>query len=171
MDDLDAKLIELDNNFSGGHEDDPLHKYKVHRILAHSYFLYFFSFLAGVLLDLVFKIKIVSSEVLAPLGALMLILATALIFWAQYTSRTMHRDGVTKETFYRGPYAYTRSPTHLGLYMLLLGFGFISNGLFVVILTTVASLVTKFVFLRQEEKELEARYGAHYAEYKKSVKL
>lgn len=171
MDNLEEKLIELDTNFSGGSEDDPLHKYKIHRILAHSYFLYFFSFLFGVVLDLFFETKILSSNILMPLGATLLVLATLLILWAQYASRTMHRQGVTKETFYRGPYAYTRSPTHFGLYMLLLGFGVISNGVFVVVLTTISALVTKFVFLRQEEKELEAKYGTHYADYKKSVKL
>ncbi|MDP2789230.1 MAG: methyltransferase [bacterium] len=170
MESLNEKIIELDAHPADSH-DDPLYKYKVHRILAHSYFLYFFLFLVGVSLDVIFKIKLITSDILAPVGVTLLFFSTFLIFWAQHTSRNLHTNKISKENFCRGPYCYTRSPTHWGLCLLLLSFGIIANAVFVVLCTVLAFLISKFIFLREEEKILAEKYGEPYLEYKKSVRL
>lgn len=144
---------------------------RVHRILAHSYAMYFIFFLAGVTLDFVFRLKIFSGSVMAPGGILLLLLGTLLVFWAQKTSHKLDKKNMTKETFCRGPYCYTRSPTHWGLFFLMLGFGIIANAVFVVLTTLLSFLVSRFVFLDKEEKVLVEKYGTPYLEYKKSVKL
>ncbi len=148
---------------------------KVHHILAHSYAFYFIAFLAGLFLDALFPIKIFASAGSAPLGFALLILASLLIFWAQKTSHRLGKDtqkeAMTKETFCRGPYCYTRSPTHWGLLLLMLGFGMISNSFFIVIFTLVAFLITRFVFVKKMEKHLVDKYGAPYVEYKKIVRF
>jgi len=149
----------------------PLHIYRVHRILAHSYSVYFLFFLAGVFLDMIFPLKIFSSDILLPSGAALLVFATLLIFWAQHTSRNLKIKDLTKETFCRGPYCYTRSPTHWGLFLLLLGFGIITNAVFVVLFTILAFIITRFTFLKKEEEALAEKYGSPYTEYRKSVKL
>lgn len=144
----------------------------VHHILAHSYSFYFLLFLFGFFLDLIFPIKIFHSSAMIQTGFLFLVLASALIIWAQNTSRVLDKtNGVKKETFCKGPYCYTRSPTHWGLFFLMLGFGILINAFFVVVLTFVAFIVTKFVFLRREESILAKKYGAPYLEYKKLVKF
>ncbi len=159
--------MEIENNT----ENNSSHKDKVHRILAHSYIMYFILFLAGVLLDFIFQIKIFSSAVVMPLGAVFLALASSLIFWAQKTSRDLNKENLSKETFCKGPYCYTRSPTHWGLFFLMLGFGIIANAVFVVLSTLISFLVSRFVFLDKEEAVLAEKYGAPYLEYKRSVKL
>jgi protein-S-isoprenylcysteine O-methyltransferase Ste14 len=149
----------------------PLHIYKVHRILAHSYSMYFLLFLTGVILDGIFDVRIFSGQVPVWVGFGFLVLATLLIVWAQGTSRNLKIENLTKETFCRGPYCYTRSPTHWGLFFLMLGFGLVSNALFVVVLTVLAFIITRLTFLKKEEDALAHKYGSPYLEYKKSVKL
>jgi protein-S-isoprenylcysteine O-methyltransferase Ste14 len=151
-------------------QNHPL-KNTVHRVLAHSYYVYFLLFLVGIGLDFFLRIKIFNNPWIGYFGFFFLVLATFLIFWAQYTSHTLNKDNITKETFCRGPYCYTRSPTHLGLFLLMLGFGMVTNALFVVLFSIIAFILTKVTFLNKQEKILEERYGAPYSEYKKSVKL
>lgn len=144
---------------------------RVHAILAHSYIFYFMAFLLGLFFDSLFPYKIFSSFNSIPIGILFLLFATLLIFWAQKTSRNLKIEEVTKESFLKGPYSYTRNPTHWGLFFLMLGFGILVNTLFVIIFTVIAFFVTKFIFLRKQELVLEKKYGTPYLEYKKSVWL
>ena len=150
--------------------DNP-HKNKVHKILAHSYFFYFFSFLVGLFFDFIFPIGIFVNPTMALIGFLFLVFGTFLIIWAQTSSHKLQKENMTKETFCNGPYRYTRSPTHFGLFFLTIGFGIIVNALFVIIFTAISFFVTKFIFIKKEEKILSEKYGAPYLEYKKVVKL
>lgn len=145
--------------------------FKVHRVLAHSY-TFFFSFLIiGVLFDIIFKLKLVRGEIMTPIGFAFLFFATVLIIWAQKTSRELKVENMTVETFCRGPYCYTRVPTHLGLLFMALGFGFVLNATFVIIFTIFSFIINKFVFLREEERILLEKYGNPYMEYKKKIKF
>jgi len=146
-------------------------KHEVHGVLAHSYMVYFLILIIGVVLDLSFPDKIFANSIMMPTGFLMLILATLVIFWAQHTSRNLDHGSITKESFCRGPYCYTRTPTHWGLFLLVLGFGFILNAFFVIILTIISFVVTKLFFLKKQEAILEDKYGIPYLEYKKTVKF
>jgi len=147
------------------------HKNSVHRVLAQSYLFYFISFLFGLFLDFIFPLKIFGETALISVGVTFLILGTFLIFWAQRTSHKLKKENINKETFCHGPYCYTRSPTHFGLFLLMLGFGIITNALFIIIFSVISFIITKFVFIRKEEKILAEKYGIPYLEYKKSVKL
>ena len=147
------------------------HKNRAHKILAHSYLFYFISFLLGLFLDFIFPLEVYQRITTVPIGAIFLILGTFLVLWAQKSSRKLQKENITKETFCNGPYRYTRSPTHFGLFFLMLGFGIIVNALFVIIFTIISFFVTKFIFIRKEEKILTEKYGIPYLEYKESVKL
>ena len=144
-----------------------------HIVLAHSYSLYFAGFVLGIILDFIFPVQVFSRFDSSFLGAVFIVLGSLLIFWAQKTTRNYYTEGetVTKESFLQGPYRYTRSPTHAGLMFMMLGFGFVVNGPFILIFTLITAVVTRFTFLRAEEAILEKKYGAPYEEYKKSVKL
>jgi|SRR6185369_13763685 len=148
-----------------------LHKDKVHWILAHSYTLFFILFLAGVCLDVFLPVKIFTKSIFAFSGVIFLIFGTFLILWAQKTSRDLKKENITKETFCQGPYCYTRSPTHWGLFFLTLGFGLIANALFVVLTTLISLIISRFVFLDRQEKILAEKYGEPYLEYKKTVRF
>lgn len=147
------------------------HKDKVHGVLAHSYSAYFACFLVGVLLDLILKLRIFDFPYMQEVGIVLIILASILILWAQKTSRNLKKETLTKNSFLKGPYVYTRSPTHWGLFFLTLGFGIMTGAVFVVISTIISHLISRLIYLRKEEMILEKKYGAPYLEYKKSVYL
>ncbi|MEK7539142.1 MAG: methyltransferase [Patescibacteria group bacterium] len=163
--------METYNEIKQVSDKENLPKSKVHKILAHSYTLCFILFLIGVYLDSIFKFKIFSNSIMTPIGIILLVLASFLILWAQKTSRDLKTKNISKETFCQGPYCYTRSPTHWGLFFLMLGFGIIANALFVILFVLVAFIIAKFVFLNEQERILTEKYGTPYLEYKKQVKL
>ncbi len=146
-------------------------KNKVHRVLAHSYLFYFVSFLLGLFLDFIFPLKFFEEATMAILGSTILLLGTFLVVWAQKSSHNLKKENLSKETFFVGPYRYTRSPTHLGLFLLMLGFGIMANGIYIIILSFLSYLFTKFLFIKKEEDILSEKYGAPYIEYKKSVRF
>jgi len=143
----------------------------IHWVLARSYSMYFLLFLIGVSLDLIFRLKIFSGSFMMPIGAVFLILGSILVLWAQRTSRNLHKEEIKKESFCRGPYCYSRSPTYWGLFLLMLGFGIIANAFFVVLSTVISFIIARFIFQHKEEKILEKKYGDPYLEYKKLVKF
>ena len=146
-------------------------KPSIHKVLAHSYAVFLGLFLAGVCLDILFAIKIFSGEYVAELGVMFLIIGTSLIVWAQKSTRNLKKEPVTRDTFIQGPYKYTRSPTHWGLFLLTLGFGMIVNAFFVIIFSFITFIFIKLTFLSKEEKLLAEKYGEPYLSYKQSVRL
>jgi protein-S-isoprenylcysteine O-methyltransferase Ste14 len=148
-----------------------LQKHSVHKVLAHSYSVYFLFFLVGVFLDLVFNFKVFNSSMVMPPGFILLIFGTFLILWAQKTSRNLKKDIINKETFCHGPYYFTRTPTNFGLFFLMLGFGLMINAFFVTLFALISFVIAKFTFLKKEEEILALKYGAPYLEYKKMVKF
>ena len=163
----------MNGKYKEGKEDHPLHhKFKVHHVLAQSYSVAFFMFLLGVLLDLAFPVKIFHDSYMTPIGLSVLFFASIIIFWAQRTSRDLRKtDEIKKESFCRGPYCYSRTPTHWGLFLLLFGFGIVANASFIILTTIISSIISKIVFLKREEQILVDKYGAPYLEYQKSVKF
>ncbi|TSC77962.1 MAG: Uncharacterized protein G01um101424_96 [Parcubacteria group bacterium Gr01-1014_24] len=153
-------------------ETENKYKHSVHKVLAHSYSTYFVLFLIGVFLDMLFQFKIFTDSIMMPVGFFFVVLASIIILWAQKTGHDFRKIKEKKiEHFYRGPYCYTRSPTHWGLFFLMLGFGIIANAFFVVLFTLISFIITKFVFLNKQERILAEKYGTAYIEYKKSVKF
>ena len=144
---------------------------RVHQILAHSYALYLLALIGGLFLDFLFPVKFFKSSIMIVVGFVFLIPASLLIFWAQKTSHNLKMENVTVETFCRGPYCYTRSPTHWGLLFLILGFGVIVGAPFLLVSTILAFIVNKFVFVSKMESHLLNKYGEPYSEYKKIVKF
>ena len=145
-------------------------EHRIHHILAHSYSVYFVLLLVGIALDVILKLQLFEAT-LMPIGVIVLVLATLLILWAQNTSRNLEKENLTKENFCRGPYCYTRSPTHWGLFLLILGFGIIANAFFVVVFNFVSFIITRLTLVKKQEEALALKYGSPYLEYKKMVKF
>jgi protein-S-isoprenylcysteine O-methyltransferase Ste14 len=144
---------------------------KVHRVLAHSYSFYLAAVFFGVILDMSFRIKVFNNNSFSVFGFVLIILASLLILWAQRTSRNLDTQNLTWEAFYKGPYRLSRSPTHWGLFFLLLGSGIVANAAFVIVLSIVSLFITKIYFLRKEEEILAQKYGEPYIQYKKKVRV
>ncbi|HPS21460.1 MAG TPA: methyltransferase [Candidatus Paceibacterota bacterium] len=142
---------------------------RIHRVLAQSYLVYLFALFAGLIFSAAFPVKIHVSDFLLSLSAVILMLSSVLIFWAQKSTKNFKKENITKESFKKGPYRYLRNPTNIGIFLLMLSFGVIVNSVSVILFTIVASFFARFVFLRKEKSLLEKKYGKAYIEYKKDV--
>jgi hypothetical protein len=91
------------------------HITNIHQVLAHSYLIYFAAAIFGFIVDYFYPFRIFGGTIIA-FGPVLLIVGTALIYWAQHTSemtaknRKEHGIGMTPADFMYGPYKYTRSP-------------------------------------------------------------
>ena len=75
----------------------------------------------------------------------------------------------TQKLVTTGPFAYCRNPMYLGVILWVTGLGIILNSPSFIL----SGLIVPFLYLiymkAVEEKELEARFGREYLEYKKKV--
>lgn len=148
----------------------------IHIVLGHSYLVYFATFVIGFLVDTKWSFRF-NAPFLMPIGFILLFVGPALIVWAQYTSHELAiKQVVTKKEifshdFFRGPYVFSRSPTHVGLFLMIVGLGLLFNSVSIVGTTVLAFILTKIFFLSKEESLLEEKYGSEYQSYKDKVKL
>ena len=144
----------------------------VHSILAHSYFIYFWPIVLGLILSIVFPGFTFTSQNFQLLGIFIIFLSSILIYWAQTTSKKCKNSVNEKgeRDFACGPYKYTRNPTYTSLMLMTLGLGLVMGSYFIFILGVVAFLINKLILIPKEEKILEIKYGNAYLQYKKKVK-
>lgn len=145
----------------------------IHQILLHSYSVFLFAVILGVLFDIVFHFNLFSNKIFQYIGILFIVIGSLVVYWAQYTSANYNEEKAllkNKSYFNRGPYKYLRTPTHSGLFIMTLGLAILINSLFSVVFTILAHIITKIFFVRKQEKILENKYGDVYGDYKKKVK-
>ncbi|MCF7833778.1 MAG: hypothetical protein K9L98_00170 [Candidatus Pacebacteria bacterium] len=146
-------------------------KSPIHKILVHSYLFYFIFFLAGIFFDMLFPTKIIDYTYVKAIGFLLIGMATFLVVWAQSSSRELNIEKLSKNVFCKGPYKFLSNPTHLGISLLLFGFGLISGAVYMLIATVLYFILAHFIFIKKQDTVLEAKYGKHFKEYKKTVKF
>lgn len=111
------------------------------------------------------------------LGFGLLVIGTILVFWAQKSSRKTKSKRIdddkeiAKTGFIKGPYKFSRSPTHLGLFILFAGAAVLDNSFVLALASVLAFFFTRATFLKEEEKMLREKYGEVYVEYQKKVKI
>jgi protein-S-isoprenylcysteine O-methyltransferase Ste14 len=107
-------------------------------------------------------------------GVLLMAGGLLLAMWAIETQVTAGRGTPvplmpTQKVVAQGPFAYSRNPMTLGTMLAYWGVGFIIGSLSALVLVLIAGatllLYCKFI----EEKELAARFGAEYLEYKRAT--
>ncbi len=150
-----------------------INKDTVHYILLHSYLIFLVAIILGVFFDTFLKEKIFSNNIYQNIGFIMLMFGSIIIYWAQKSSadyKNKAKEKNLRSKFEVGPYKYTRSPTHFGLFVMTLGFSLIINSVFSVVFVVIASIITKIFFIKKQEILLERKYGEVYSEYKKRIK-
>lgn len=143
----------------------------IHTVLSRSYSVYLFSIIVGVIMDTIIVFHF-SFNYHAEAGFFVIVLGTLLVYWAQHTSSSSKKESLKKNSprnFAKGPYKYTRNPTHVGLMLMTLGFGIMIGSYFIVLLTLFSFLTSKLVFLPREEDLLVKKYGEDYVNYQKKV--
>lgn len=158
-----------DNQIGGSKQNG----YGVHFLLSHSYLVFLFSVILGVIFDIFIPFNLFLNISSQSIGVGLIFIGSIIVYWAQNTSGS-YKEGdpkfENKSFFYRGPYKFTRNPTHFGLLIMTLGLALLINSLFSIIFTLIAHILTKFFFVKKQEKILENKYGEVYLEYKRKVK-
>lgn len=85
------------------------------------------------------------------------------------TPQRVEWERTPRYLLFRGPYRFTRNPMYLTELMLWLGWAFFYGSVPVFVGFLFLSVIMNFVAVPREERELEARFGEAYREYKRSV--
>ena len=146
----------------------------IHGVLTESYMVYMICLLGGIVLDGFYRVNFTNAG-MQYLGLACMVFSPLLISWAQKASRKFKHvhslREVTPHDFMYGPYKFLQSPTHMGIFLLSLGFSLVINSVALVLATFVAYLITHLIFLPIEQKLLKKKYGATYEAYLKKVRL
>ena len=145
-------------------------------------FLIFGATLAAVLVLGFFTDKVLRMPELLPgsvgvaLGVVLVVLGSLLCGWCVLRFRVARGTPVPfnppEELIVVGPYVWMRNPMVTGVFTGLFGIGFILHSPSIVFIWTPLYILAHVVELKKvEEPELELRFGAAYAEYKRRVPM
>ena len=108
------------------------------------------------------------------LGAMVFVLAVALVAWAIVT---MTRAGSNVPTSLptttivnTGPYRFTRNPIYLGMVLGLIGLAIALNSLWLLLMLVPFALVIRYGVVTREEVYLERKFGDVYRGYRSRVR-
>lgn len=145
----------------------------IHYILSRSYSLYLFSIVAGVIIDTVIYPLRFSFPFYTQIGFFVMMIGSVIVYWSQRSSsrskKEFQKNPEGKRNFARGPYKYSRNPTHIGLMITSLGFGVLAGSFFIIIFIIFAFITSLIVFLPKEEELLAKKYGQAYIDYHSKV--
>lgn len=137
-------------------------------------FVYLTTIALGVVLHLIWPVRLVPRAVSWPLGATLVLIAVALFLWAARTFRSagtpVPGNRPTTTIVRAGPYRYTRNPIYLSFSLLQLGIAFWVNSLWLLVTLTLAVALMSLVVIPREEHYLENRFASDYLPYKASVR-
>ena len=138
--------------------------------------------LAVVIAGGLFTDRVINTPALFPgtpgvaIGTLLLVPGSVLCAWCVLRFRRAKGTPVPfnppKELVVAGPYVWMRNPMVTGVFTSLFGIGFILHSVSIVLIWTPLYVLAHVVELKTvEEPELERRFGASYAEYRRTVPM
>ena len=137
-------------------------------------FVYLGSIALGLVLHLLWPARLVPLSVSTPAGAIVTVLAIALLVSAVRTLRAagtpIPGNRPTTTIVRTGPYRFSRNPIYLAFSLLQLGISIWVNSVWLLATLAGAVALILYVVIRREEQYLERRFGARYLDYKASVR-
>jgi protein-S-isoprenylcysteine O-methyltransferase Ste14 len=128
----------------------------------------------GLLLHLVWPLRLAPAAVGVPLGTIAVLVAVALFLYAVRTLRSADTpvpgNRPTTTIVRTGPFRFSRNPIYLSFSLLLLGVAFLVNSWWLLATLAVAVALMSFVVIPREERYLERRFPSEYLPYKASVR-
>jgi protein-S-isoprenylcysteine O-methyltransferase Ste14 len=136
--------------------------------------VYLGAIVLGLLLHLVWPVRLVSHAVSVPLGGTVVLVAVALFIYAVRTfgaaGTPVPGNRATTTIVRTGPYRWSRNPIYLAFSLLQLGVAFWVNSLWLLVTLIPAVALMSFVVIPREERYLETRFPSDYLSYKASVR-
>jgi protein-S-isoprenylcysteine O-methyltransferase Ste14 len=68
-----------------------------------------------------------------------------------------------------GPFRFTRNPIYLGFFLIFLGFTFLADTLWGIVLAPLVPVTVNYLVIGAEESYLHSKFSDHYAGYKSRV--
>jgi protein-S-isoprenylcysteine O-methyltransferase Ste14 len=108
------------------------------------------------------------------LGAMVFILALALVAWAIVTitraGSNVPTNLPTTTIVASGPYRFTRNPIYLGMFLGLIGLAIAFDNLWLLMMLVPFALVIRYGVVAREETYLERKFGDVYRRYHTRVR-
>jgi len=158
-----------------------MHNHKTHHIteakeeaniqimLSRSYSLFFIFFVFGLIIDVLTRFRI-NTPGIENVGLILIIISSLLVYWAQSVNKRPKFLADGTRNFAYGPYAFSRHPTYLGIFILTLGAAFLMSSVSILVTSILAYAVSSFTVMEKEEKRHIKKYGEQYLRYKKQVR-
>jgi protein-S-isoprenylcysteine O-methyltransferase Ste14 len=131
-------------------------------------------FLVGLALDLLFPVPLLPDAIQYGLGIVLIVASIALI---PFSFHRFHALGTpldvrkpTTAIITDGPYRFSRNPVYLAMTLLYCGIAVVLDGVWVVAMLIPVLIVMRYGVIRREEGYLEAKFGAEYVAYKRTVR-
>jgi protein-S-isoprenylcysteine O-methyltransferase Ste14 len=111
-------------------------------------------------------------------GILLIPIGMFLVIWANYALLHIGKIGLRdREPMQRpsnlvlaGPYRFSRNPLYLGGLLMLLGLVIVWSSIVTAILTILAYIICRYMFIKREEVILEEEFGEEYRDFKSRVR-
>jgi protein-S-isoprenylcysteine O-methyltransferase Ste14 len=108
------------------------------------------------------------------LGAIVFVLALALVAWAIVTitraGSNVPTNLPTTAIVESGPYRFTRNPIYLGMFLGLIGLAIAFDNLWLLMMLVPFALVIHYGVVAREEAYLERKFGDAYRGYRSRVR-
>ena len=136
--------------------------------------VYLGSIALGLLVHLVWPMRLVWPSISTPVGAVVTAAAVGLFVSAAREFRAVDTplpgNLPTTAIVGTGPYRFSRNPVYLAFTILQLGIAVWVNSLGILITLVPAFALMSLVVIPREERYLEARFASEYLRYKASVR-
>jgi protein-S-isoprenylcysteine O-methyltransferase Ste14 len=136
--------------------------------------IYLVSLVTGVLIQRVAPLPFVRGALAVPAGGSVVVVAITLFAYSVATFRAagtpVPARKPTTEIVRTGPYRFSRNPIYVAFSLFQLGIAIWINSLWLLITLVGAVALIHYVVIPREEQYLERRFGAHYSDYKISVR-
>ena len=136
--------------------------------------LYGGAFVAVLMLQWIWPLKIIRQPIAFWLGLILSIPALALVAWGR---QSMHgastnisplKPAVSLVT--TGPFRFSRNPLYVAITLLYVGFTMLLNSWWGMLLLAPVLMALHWGVVRREERYLELKFGDEYAEYRSRVR-
>ena len=108
------------------------------------------------------------------LGAVVFVLALALVAWAIVTmtraGSNVPTNRPTTTIVESGPYRLTRNPIYLGMFLGLIGLAIAFNNLWLLLMLMPFALVIRYGVVAREEAYLDRKFGDVYRGYRSRIR-
>lgn len=113
-------------------------------------------------------VQIAKDGLILALSLILIFMGMLLFFWSQYYLLRHWSHWVPTKVVRQGPYRWIRHPVYVGLYAVILGFGFLLSSLATFVVS--ASFLPFWVFQSfSEERQMLELFGDDYREYRSTV--